>query len=242
MSESLDEQLADRARGPEAAGRAHGGDRTDARDFLGRTVENLFAEVWSRDVLSMRDRRLLLLGLLVGQGLDDMVAGQLDVRSALQLGLLTVIFTFTFVNMFDTAGTLVGLGTKMGVIDEKTGTFPRVGRVLVSDALATMIGAVLGTSTVTTYVESAAGIGQGGRTGLTAVVTGLLFLLAVFFWPLAGVIPAAATAPALIIVGLLMMEPIRRLNLDDITEDFVRQIERLLDKSAALNQNRPGLR
>ncbi len=106
----------------------------------------------------------------------------------------------------------------MGVIDEKTGTFPRVGRVLVSDALATMIGAVLGTSTVTTYVESAAGIGQGGRTGLTAVVTGLLFLLAVFFWPLAGVIPAAATAPALIIVGLLMMEPIRRLNLDDITE------------------------
>ena len=151
-------------------------------------------------------------------GVLAQVAGQLDVRSALQLGLLTVIFTFTFVNMFDTAGTLVGLGTKMGVIDEKTGTFPRVGRVLVSDALATMIGAVLGTSTVTTYVESAAGIGQGGRTGLTAVVTGLLFLLAVFFWPLAGVIPAAATAPALIIVGLLMMEPIRRLNLDDITE------------------------
>jgi len=87
MSESLDEQLADRARGPEAAGRAHGGDRTDARDFLGRTVENLFAEVWSRDVLSMRDRRLLLLGLLVGQGLDDMVAGQLDV--ALRTGQLT---------------------------------------------------------------------------------------------------------------------------------------------------------
>ena len=146
------------------------------------------------------------------------VAGQLDVPSALQLGLLTVIFTFTFVNMFDTAGTLVGLGTKMGAIDEKTGTFPGVGRALIADALATMGGALLGTSTVTTYVESAAGIGQGGRTGLTAVVTGLLFLLAVFFWPLAGVIPAAATAPALVIVGLLMMEPIRRLDLEDITE------------------------
>ncbi|PZN09076.1 MAG: guanine permease [Bacillota bacterium] len=146
------------------------------------------------------------------------VAGQLDVAGALGLGLITVVFTFTFVDMFDTAGTLVGLGTKMRVIDEKTGHFPGVGRALITDALSTMMGAVLGTSPVTTYVESAAGISQGGRTGLTAVVTGLLFLAAVFFWPLAGVIPAAATAPALIMVGLLMMEPIRRLNLDDITE------------------------
>lgn len=142
---------------------------------------------------------------------------QLDIRGAIGLGVLLIIFTFTFVDFFDTAGTLIGLSTKLDIIDEK-GSFPGAGRALVVDAVATMAGAVLGTSTVTAYVESASGVGEGGRTGLTSVVTGLLFVASVFLWPLAGVIPAQATAPALIIVGLLMLEPIRRLNLDDYTE------------------------
>src|SRR5690606_8992321 len=127
--------------------------------------------------------------------------GQLQIADALSLGVVAIIFTFTFVDMFDTAGTFIGLATKLGILDEK-GSFPGAGRGLLADSVGTMMGAVMGTSTVTTYVESAAGVAAGGRTGLTAVVTGVLFLLAAFFSPLALIIPGQATAPVLIIVGL----------------------------------------
>lgn len=142
---------------------------------------------------------------------------QLDIRGALNMGLIAVIFTFTFVDMFDTVGTLAGLTTKMGIID-RTGSFPGAGRALIADASGAVIASLMGTSTCTSYIESAAGIAEGGRTGLTAVTTAGLFLLSVFLWPLAGVIPAQATAPVLIIVGFLMMEPIKNLRLDDVTE------------------------
>lgn len=143
--------------------------------------------------------------------------GQLDIAGALSLGLIAVIFTFTFVDMFDSAGTFIGLAAKLGILDKK-GSFPGAGRALLTDATATMAGSVIGTSTVTTYVESASGIAAGGRTGLTAVVVGLLFLLSLVFWPLAGLIPAAATAPVLVLVGLMMTEPVKNIDLTDVTE------------------------
>lgn len=133
--------------------------------------------------------------------------------------LLTVVFTMTFVDMFDTVGTLVGLGTKADMLDEN-GNLPRARQVLVVDSVSTMAGAALGTSTVVTYVESSAGVVEGGRTGLTAVVTGLLFLVALFFTPIVNIIPSAATAPALIIVGLFMMSPVTKIDFNDYTEAF----------------------
>ncbi|KYZ75220.1 guanine permease [Anaerosporomusa subterranea] len=141
----------------------------------------------------------------------------LDIAGALQMGLMTIIFTFTFVELFDTMGTLVGTATKAGLVD-KDGKFPGIGKAMLVDATGVSLGAVLGTSTITAFVESAAGVGAGGRTGLTAVVCGILFMLALFFTPLAGLIPDAATAPALIIVGALMMESVKRIDFDDFTE------------------------
>lgn len=143
----------------------------------------------------------------------------LDIWGALQMGLLTIIFTFTFVELFDTMGTLVGTATKAGLMDKK-GKFPGIGKAMLVDATGVSLGAMLGTSSITAYVESAAGIGAGGRTGLTAVVCGVLFILALFFTPLAGLIPDAATAPALIIVGALMMESVRHIKFDDFTESL----------------------
>ncbi len=151
-------------------------------------------------------------------GVLGLVMGQMDVVGALEMGLVVIVFTFTFVDLFDTAGTFVGLGTRMGWIDRERQSFPGLGRGLVVDAVATMFGAFAGTSTTTTYVESAAGISEGGRTGLTSVTVGLLFLAAMVFAPLAGVVPAQATAPALILVGFLMLEPVTRLDLIDVTE------------------------
>jgi len=141
----------------------------------------------------------------------------LDIKGALNMGLITIIFTFTFVELFDTMGTLVGTATKAGLMD-KSGKFPGIGKAMLVDATGVSFGALLGTSTITAYIESAAGIGAGGRTGLTAVTCGILFLLALFFTPLAGLIPDAATAPALIIVGALMMESVRHINFSDFTE------------------------
>jgi AGZA family xanthine/uracil permease-like MFS transporter len=141
----------------------------------------------------------------------------LDIAGALNMGLMTIIFTFTFVELFDTMGTLVGTATKAGLVD-KDGKFPGIGKAMLVDATGVSLGALLGTSTITAYVESAAGVGAGGRTGLTAVVCGLLFILALFFTPLAGLIPDAATAPALIIVGALMMESVKHIDFDDFTE------------------------
>jgi AGZA family xanthine/uracil permease-like MFS transporter len=129
---------------------------------------------------------------------------QLNIRGALGRGLIEIVFVFLFVDLFDNVGTLVAVGKKAGLFD-KTNQIPRVNRILYSDAIATMTGALSGTSTVVSYIESSAGVAAGGRSGVTAIVTGLLFLVALFVAPLAGVIPESATAPALIIVGSMMM-------------------------------------
>jgi AGZA family xanthine/uracil permease-like MFS transporter len=141
----------------------------------------------------------------------------LDIRGALSMGLTTIIFTFTFVELFDTMGTLVGTASKAGLMD-KDGKIENIGRAMAVDAAGVSLGALLGTSTITAFVESAAGVGAGGKTGLTAVVCGILFLIALFFTPIVALIPDAATAPALIIVGVLMMEGIRHIDFDDFTE------------------------
>jgi len=133
--------------------------------------------------------------------------------------MLIVVFTFLFVNLFDTVGTLIGVASKAGFIDEQ-GNFPQVKKALFADALATTCGAVLGTSTVTSYVESCAGVASGGRTGLTAVSTAFMFIIALFLSPLFLMVPASATAPALIIVGLFMISAIVKINFDDMTESL----------------------
>ncbi len=141
----------------------------------------------------------------------------MDVRGALGMGILGIVFTFLFVEILDTAGTLIGLATKAGYVDPD-GNLPRASAAFAADALATAAGAVFGTSTTTAYIESAAGIEEGGRTGLTAVVVGVLFGLSVFFWPLAKAVPFAATAPALILVGAMMTENLPRMNWQDYSE------------------------
>jgi adenine/guanine/hypoxanthine permease len=142
---------------------------------------------------------------------------QMDVMGALGLGLLQVVFVFLFVDLFDTVGTLVALGEQAGYLDEK-GNLARARPALLADSVATCTGAALGTSTVTTYIESATGVAEGGRTGLTAVTVGALFLLAVFFSPLAAAIPAVATAPALIVVGSLMLRSVLKVAWQDASE------------------------
>lgn len=133
------------------------------------------------------------------------------------LDMLVVVFTFLFIDMFDTIGTLIGVSTKANMVDEN-GRIPNLKQAFMADAIATTAGAVLGTSTTTTYVESAAGVAQGGRTGLTAFSIACCFAVALFFSPLFLSVPAAATAPVLILVGMLMMEPVRNIDFDDATE------------------------
>lgn len=142
---------------------------------------------------------------------------QLDIVGAFEVGLVTVVFTFLLVDLFDTAGTLIGVSHRAGLLDEK-GRLPRIGRALLADSSATMVGALAGTSTTTSYIESAAGIKAGGRTGLTAVTVGALFLLALFFSPLALSVPAFATAPALLFVACLMARGMAEIDWEDVTE------------------------
>lgn len=142
---------------------------------------------------------------------------QLDIRGVLRIGLLEIVFVFLFVDMFDNIGSLMGLGQQTGFLDSE-GKMPRINRALLADAIATTAGALFGTSTVVTYIESATGVSEGGRTGLTAVTVAFLFLLAMFFAPLAGVIPPMATAPALVIVGALMMRSALEIDWRDMTE------------------------
>ena len=142
-----------------------------------------------------------------------------DFSQVFTFDMLIVLFTFLFVDMFDTVGTLVGVSSKAGMLD-KDGNVPRVKQALFADAVGTTVGAILGTSTVTTYVESAAGVAEGGRTGMTALTVAGMFTLALFFAPVFMIIPAAATAPALIIVGLFMISPIINIDLDDFTESI----------------------
>ena len=142
---------------------------------------------------------------------------QFEWDKILSLDMLVVVFTFLFIDMFDTVGTLVGVCTRAKMTDEK-GNITRVKQAFMADAIATTIGAMLGTSTTTTYVESATGVAQGGKSGLTAFSVACCFAVALFFSPLFLSIPAAATAPALIIVGLLMMEQAKHIPFDDFTE------------------------
>ena len=135
------------------------------------------------------------------------------------LDMLAVVFTFLFIDMFDTVGTLVGVCTKANMVDEK-GNIARLKHAFMADAIATTTGAFLGTSTTTTYVESAAGVAQGGRSGLTALVIAGCFAIALFFSPLFLSIPSAATAPALVLVGIMMMEPVTKIKFDNFSESI----------------------
>jgi AGZA family xanthine/uracil permease-like MFS transporter len=144
---------------------------------------------------------------------------QFEFDQIFSVDMLVVVFTFFFIDMFDTVGTLVGVCTKAKMLD-KNGNIYRVKQAFMADSIATTLGAMLGTSTTTTYVESAAGVAQGGRSGLTALVVGGCFVIAMFFSPLFLSIPSAATAPALVIVGLLMVEQIKNVDFDDFSESI----------------------
>jgi AGZA family xanthine/uracil permease-like MFS transporter len=140
----------------------------------------------------------------------------LDITGALRLGLLSTIFAFLVTDFFDTMGTVVAVGEQGGFVD-RDGKIPRLKNILLVDSLGAVGGGLLGCSSVTTYVESAAGVAEGGRTGLTSVVTGSLFLLAVFFTPIVAIVPGYATAPALILVGFLLISNVRSIAWDEIT-------------------------
>ena len=142
---------------------------------------------------------------------------KLDLKGALDAGLIAIIFAFFFVDLFDNTGTLVGVAHRAGLID-KDGKIPRLGRVFIADSTATICGSLLGTTTVTSYIESAAGVRAGGRTGLVGVVVALLFLLSLFFAPLAGSVAAYATAPALLYVACLMARGLAEIDWEDPTE------------------------
>lgn len=135
------------------------------------------------------------------------------------LDMLIVVFTFLFVNLFDTIGTLLGVASKANLLDEE-GNFPQIKKALFADALGTTVGAILGTSTVTSFVESTSGVASGGRTGLTSLSTAMMFALSLLFAPLFLMVPAAATAPALIIVGLFMISSVLKINFNDLSESF----------------------
>jgi AGZA family xanthine/uracil permease-like MFS transporter len=141
----------------------------------------------------------------------------LDIAGAFELSLVAVVFTFLFVDLFDTAGTLVGVAHRAGLLDEE-GKLPRLRKALLADSTATVVGASLGTSSTTSYIESAAGVNAGGRTGLTAVTVAMLFLLCLFFSPLAQTVPAYATAPALLYVACLMARGLTEIDWEDATD------------------------
>ena len=143
--------------------------------------------------------------------------GKLDIAGALELGLVTIVFTFLLLDLFDSTGTLIGVAQQAGFIDAD-GRFPRLKETLIADSASTMVGALLGTSTTTAYIESTAGIRAGGRTGLTAVVAAVLFLFATFFAPLAGSVPSYATAPAVLFVACIMSRGLAEVDWDDVTD------------------------
>ncbi len=145
------------------------------------------------------------------------VVGQVDLAGALNIGMAGIIFSFMLVNLFDSSGTLIGVTDKAGLADHK-GKFPRMKQALYVDSISSVAGAFIGTSSVTAYIESSSGVSVGGRTGLTAVVVGILFLLVIFISPLAGMVPAYAAAGALIYVGVLMTSSLARVKWDDLTE------------------------
>ena len=147
------------------------------------------------------------------------VAFKLDFSNIFSFEMFSVLFSFLFVDIFDTLGTLTGVATKANMLDEN-GNLPDGSKALLADAVGTTLGAMLGTSTITTFVESSAGVAEGGRTGLTALSTAICFVIAAFFFPLFSIIPAQATAAALVVVGLFMLSTVVEINFSDITEAF----------------------
>ena len=213
------------------------GDVTNLTENGGAAVA-LVTLVITGVLLALRIKGALLLGIIVGAvigfpfGITHLPASfdltppslspifaKFEWTQIFTLDMLLVVFTFLFVDMFDTVGTLIGVSSKANMLD-KEGRVPRVKQALMADAVGTTVGAILGTSTVTTYVESAAGVSEGGRTGLTSLTTAGLFLLAIFLSPLFLMIPGAATAPALILVGAMMMSPVKNIEFDDFTESI----------------------
>ncbi len=213
------------------------GDVTNIAENGGAAVA-LIALVITGVLLALRVKGALLYGILIGAviglpiGVTTLPASfdltppslspifmKFEWTQILTLDMLVVVFTFLFVDMFDTVGTLIGVSSKANMLD-KEGRVPRVKQALMADAVGTTVGAMLGTSTVTTYVESAAGVSEGGRTGLTSLTVAGLMLLALFLSPIFLMIPGAATAPALILVGAMMMTPVKNINFDDFTESI----------------------
>lgn len=192
------------------------------------TALALFGLLLTGVLQALRVRAFMLLGVLgtmaaglalhqlhwapAGFALSDLraTAFQLDVRGALHVGAFEIVFVFLFVDLFDNLGTLVAVTDRAGLV-RADHTIPRLNRIFFADALATIVGSLAGTSTVTSYIESSAGVEAGGRTGVTAIVTGLLFVVALFVAPLVGAIPAFATSPALILVGALMASGLSRI-------------------------------
>ncbi len=144
---------------------------------------------------------------------------QFEWSQILSWDMLAVVFTFLFIDMFDTMGTIIGVSQKAGMVDEK-GNVDGIDKMFMADSIATVCGACLGTSTTTTYVESASGVGEGGRSGLTAFTVAILFALALLFSPIFLAIPGAATAPALVIVGVMMMSPVAKIDWEDYSESI----------------------
>lgn len=142
-----------------------------------------------------------------------------DFSGFFNLNMLLVVFSLLIINIFDTVGTLVGLAEKTGVV-RPDGSIPRVREAMLSDALGTTVSPILGSSTVTTYIESASGVAEGGRTGVTSFVTGLLFVVSLLLSPLFLVIPSAATCGALVMVGVLMVDSVKKVDLSDVSESF----------------------
>ena len=203
------------------------------------TLLSLFGLLFTAALMARNVHGSILIGIFVTtvlamvlgmtpapQGLGDIVStslphmggtfGQLDLAGAWNYGLVSIIFTFTVVELFDNMGTLIGLTTKAKMV-KPDGHIENIDKALTTDAVGTMVSAVFGTSTVTSYIESAAGIAAGGRTGLTALAAGVFFLAALFFTPLIGLVPAFATAPALILVGALLMSEVGKIDFSDFT-------------------------
>ena len=203
------------------------------------TLLSLFGLLFTAALMARNVHGAILIGIFVTtilamafgmtpapQGFGDIVStslphmgdtfGKLDLAGAWNYGLVSIIFTFTVVELFDNMGTLIGLTTKAKMV-KSDGRIENIDKALTTDAVGTMVSAVFGTSTVTSYIESAAGIAAGGRTGLTAIAAGVLFLAALLFTPLIGLVPAFATAPALILVGALLMSEVGKIDFSDFT-------------------------
>ena len=163
------------------------------------------------------DESVMFYGIVSMPPALTQVVGQVDIAGALDTALIGIIFSFLLVNLFDSSGTLLGVTDKAGFSDEK-GRFPKMKQALYVDSASAVVGSYIGTSAISTYIESGAGVSVGGRTGMTAVVVGLLFLLTIFFSPLAGMVPAYATAGALVYVGILMASSLIKVQWDDLTE------------------------